>query len=147
MASVRQFKMCIRDSNLIAENGTVLAERRFADGLTVSEVDVARIAFERRRITTFPPARQERMDWSEFSLEPVETSLTRPIGTNPFVPDDSGDRDRRCREILHIAALGLKKRLAHTAVSYPHLLPQRIFGAAEQGVLEKQVATGIAGQT
>ena len=100
--------------NLIAENGTVLAERRFADGLTVSEVDVARIAFERRRITTFPPARQERMDWSEFSLEPVETSLTRPIGTNPFVPDDSGDRDRRCREILHIAALGLKKRLAHT---------------------------------
>ena len=100
--------------NLIAENGTVLAERHFADGLTVSEVDVARIAFERRRITTFPPARQERMDWSEFSLEPVETSLTRPIGTNPFVPDDSGDRDRRCREILHIAALGLKKRLAHT---------------------------------
>ena len=100
--------------NLIAENGTVLAERRFADGLTFSEVDVARIAFERRRITTFPPARQERMDWSEFSLEPVETSLTRPIGTNPFVPDDSGDRDRRCREILHIAALGLKKRLAHT---------------------------------
>ena len=100
--------------NLIAENGTVLAERRFADGLTVSEVDVARIAFERRRITTFPHARQERMDWSEFSLEPVETSLTRPIGTNPFVPDDSGDRDRRCREILHIAALGLKKRLAHT---------------------------------
>ena len=100
--------------NLIAENGTVLAERRFADGLTVSEVDVARIAFERRRITTFPPARQERMDWSEFSLEPVETSLPRPIGTNPFVPDDSGDRDRRCREILHIAALGLKKRLAHT---------------------------------
>ena len=100
--------------NLIAENGTVLAERRFADGLTVSEVDVARIAFERRRITTSPPARQERMDWSEFSLEPVETSLTRPIGTNPFVPDDSGDRDRRCREILHIAALGLKKRLAHT---------------------------------
>ena len=100
--------------NLIAENGTVLAERRFADGLTVSEVDVARIAFERRRITTFPPARQGRMDWSEFSLEPVETSLTRPIGTNPFVPDDSGDRDRRCREILHIAALGLKKRLAHT---------------------------------
>lgn len=51
------------------------------------------------------------MDWSEFSLEPVETSLTRPIGTNPYVPDDSGDRDRRCREILHIAALGLKKRL------------------------------------
>ena len=100
--------------NLIAENGTVLAERRFADGLTVSEVDVARIAFERRRITTFPPARQERMDWSEFSLEPVETSLTRPIGTNPFVPDDRENREARCQEILNIAASGLKKRLAHT---------------------------------
>lgn len=48
--------------NLIAENGTVLAERRFADGLTVSEVDVARIAFERRQHHYLPPRQQERMD-------------------------------------------------------------------------------------
>lgn len=44
--------------NIIAENGSLLAERRFAAGLTVSEIDVQRLAYERRRNTTFtPPAR------------------------------------------------------------------------------------------
>ena len=100
--------------NLIAENGTVLAEERFACGLTVTELDVDRLAFERRRNTTFPAASQERMSWIPFALEPADTQLTRPVGKNPFVPDDRGDRDARCREILTIAALGLKKRLVHT---------------------------------
>ena len=39
--------------NMIAENGTVLAETRFETGLTVSEIDVRRLAYERRRNTTF----------------------------------------------------------------------------------------------
>mgnify|MGYP002228496154 CR=1 FL=1 len=44
--------------NMIAENGALLAERRFAAGLTISEIDVQRLAYERRRNTTFtPPAR------------------------------------------------------------------------------------------
>ena len=99
--------------NLIAENGTVLAEERFASGLTVTEVDVERLAFERRRNTTFPAAGQERMDWSFFSLEVTDTALTRSVSQNPFVPEDGGHLDERCHEILTIAALGLKKRLAH----------------------------------
>ncbi len=40
--------------NLIAENGALLSERRFASGLTISEVDVARLAYERRRMNTYP---------------------------------------------------------------------------------------------
>ena len=100
--------------NLIAENGALLSERRFHTGLTVSEIDVQRLAFERRRNTTFPTAGQERMDWSSFSLEPADTKLTRYISPNPFVPEDAGDRAERCNEILKIAALGLKKRLEHT---------------------------------
>ena len=99
--------------NIIAENGTVLAEERFASGLTVTEVDVHRLAFERRRNTTFPAAGQERMDFSSFSLEMTDTVLTRPVSQNPFVPEDGGHLDERCQEILTIAALGLKKRLAH----------------------------------
>ena len=99
--------------NIIAENGTVLAEERFASGLTVTEVDVHRLAFERRRNTTFPAAGQERMDFSPFSLEVTDTALTRPVSQNPFVPEDGGHLDERCQEILTIAALGLKKRLAH----------------------------------
>ena len=100
--------------NLIAENGTILAEERFACGLTATEVDVDRLAFERRRNTTFPAASQERMSWVPFALEVTDTVLTRPVAKNPFVPADRGDRDARCQEILTIAALGLKKRLAHT---------------------------------
>ena len=100
--------------NVIAENGAVLAEQRFASSLTVTELDVDRLAFERRRNTTFPASNQERMSWVEFDLAVTDTQLTRPVGKNPFVPDSQGDRDARCQEILTIAALGLKKRLVHT---------------------------------
>ncbi|MGI5962176.1 MAG: NAD(+) synthase [Lawsonibacter sp.] len=100
--------------NLIAENGTILVEQRFASGLTVSELDLQRIAYERRRNTTFPAGSQERMSWCDFHLELGNTVLTRPVSKNPFVPDSRGDRDARCQEILNISALGLKKRLIHT---------------------------------
>jgi NAD+ synthase (glutamine-hydrolysing) len=46
--------MVFAGHNLIAENGVLLAERRFATGLTVSEVDVQRLLSERRRLSTFP---------------------------------------------------------------------------------------------
>ena len=100
--------------NLIAENGAVLAERRFETGLTVSEIDVDKLAYERRRVNTFTPGERELWRCS-FDLALEETSLTRQIGKNPFVPDDCGDRAERCLEVLNIAAKGLKKRLSHTS--------------------------------
>jgi len=99
--------------NMIAENGTLLAERRFATGLTVSEIDVDRLAYERRRMTTFP-AGGEYAYSNYFELELGKTKLTRYVSPNPFVPEDAGDRAERCNEILKIAALGLTKRLEHT---------------------------------
>ena len=99
--------------NLIAENGSLLAERRFATGLTVSEIDVDRLAYERRRMTTFP-AGGEYAYSNYFELELGKTKLTRYVSPNPFVPEDAGDRAERCNEILKIAALGLTKRLEHT---------------------------------
>ena len=108
--------------DMIAENGALLAEGRFASGLTVSEIDVGRLAFERRRMNTFTPSELDPMEDAHclgvgrriFSLELEETVLTRSISPNPFVPADAGDRAERCQEILTIAALGLKKRLEHT---------------------------------
>ena len=108
--------------DMIAENGALLAEGRFASGLTVSEIDVGRLAFERRRMNTFTPSELDPMADAHclgvgrriFSLELEETVLTRPVSPNPFVPADAGDRAERCQEILTIAALGLKKRLEHT---------------------------------
>ena len=108
--------------NIIAENGSLLAQRRFAAGLTISEIDVQRLAYERRRNTTFtPPARDPMAEAHclgvsrvSFNLKVGETKLTRYVSPNPFVPADAEDRAERCNEILKIAALGLKKRLEHT---------------------------------
>ena len=97
---------------MIAENGTMLAERRFDGGLLVSEVDVQKLCYERRRTQMFDktPVVQEIL----FSLTVSETKLTRYVAPQPFVPEGKEDRDARCREILLIASLGLKQRLEHT---------------------------------
>ena len=99
--------------NLIAENGTILAENRYATGLTVTEIDVDKLTFERRRMNTFPSADDE-MVRRFFPLEETDTPLTRYVRKNPFVPEEEADRSARCEDILTIAALGLAKRLEHT---------------------------------
>ncbi|MCI8698277.1 MAG: NAD(+) synthase [Oscillospiraceae bacterium] len=110
--------------NMIAENGTLLAEKRFSIGLTISEIDVQRLAYERRRINTFPGECANVNDGTfsyssipDTLVEPCETNLTRPVSPAPFIPSDDSRRAERCEEILTIAALGLKKRLEHTNAS------------------------------
>lgn len=104
--------------NIIAENGTVLAEsRRFSNDTAVSEIDVDRLAAERRRLSTYPKAGADaasRYETVFFDLEVEETGLTRRVDPHPFVPSDAQTRDQRCNEILNIQALGLRKRLKHT---------------------------------
>ena len=98
---------------MIAENGTMLAERRFDGGLLVSEVDVQKLCYERRRTQMFDTA-PEGVESIPFSLTLTDTTLTRYVAPQPFVPEGKEDRDARCREILLIASLGLKQRLEHT---------------------------------
>lgn len=97
---------------LIAENGTLLSERRYEGGLLVSEIDVQRLAYERRRTQIFDDA--AAVPAVAFSLTAAPTKLTRYVAPMPFVPEGRDDRDERCREILLIASLGLKQRLEHT---------------------------------
>ena len=97
---------------MIAENGTMLAERRFDGGLLVSEIDIQRLAYERRRTQMFD--RTPEVWEVPFSLTVSPTKLTRYVAPMPFVPEDKSDRDERCREILLLASLGLKQRLEHT---------------------------------
>ncbi len=100
--------------NLIAEYGSVLAESAtFENEVTVADVDVARLAAERRRMSTFPAANPEGYRTVSFSLCVEETQLTRTFDADPFVPADTQQLAHRCEEILSIQALGLKKRLAH----------------------------------
>ena len=71
----------------------MLAERRFDGGLLVSEVDVQKLCYERRRTQMFDkaPAVWE----APFSLTLSETKLTRYVAPQPFVPEGKEDRDAR----------------------------------------------------
>ena len=96
---------------MIAENGSMLAEDRFTTGLTVSEVDVDKLSWQRR----MGGGSHEEDVWHySFDLELTDTTLTRPVAPSPFVPQDEQARQDRCEEIFTLAALGLKKRLSHT---------------------------------
>ena len=101
--------------NLIAENGTILAEsKRFENGIIYSEIDVNRLMSERRKNTTFKTAKERTLIRVPFDIEITETELTRVFPSRPFVPSENRERAKRCEEILTIQAMGLKKRLEHT---------------------------------
>ena len=97
--------------HLIAENGALLAENPpFEDEMIASEIDVARLAAERRKTTTYHEDGDGR--YVTFSLPAKETELTRPIAKNPFIPAGDAIKER-CELILKIQAHGLKKRIEH----------------------------------
>ena len=101
--------------DLICENGTILKESKlFGTGVHFSEIDVQKLASERRRTTTFPAGAAEGYQVVPFDLDLQETKLTRPVARRPFVPDNAASRAQRCEEILAIQCEGLKKRIVHT---------------------------------
>ena len=101
--------------NIIAENGTMLAEsRRFENETAYADMDLERLECERRRMTTYQTAGRENYVFIDFSLHEGENRPERFIDPSPFVPQDEESRNRRCEEILSIQAMGLKKRLKHT---------------------------------
>ena len=110
--------------NLIAENGTILAQaKKFKSETIYADLDLERILTERRRMSTFV-GQGERQHHNcreddqyvrvgfHWSLE--ETQLERTFGCMPFVPTDEEKRKMRCEEILSIQSCGLKKRMEHT---------------------------------
>ena len=107
--------------DIVAENGALMAERRFATGLTVSEIDVQRLAYERRRMNTFGAPERDPMaeahcwryaDPSPWSgAPPPSPAMSTPC---PSSPEDGTECSEHCDEIILLAALGLKKRMEHT---------------------------------
>ncbi len=112
--------------NLIAENGTVLAESESfqrTSQITYGEIDYERIRFERSYGQNFDlsaSALNMRNQYQAIPLDSlpvcksVEGRLYRTYPKNPFVPSDPSTVDQRCREIFHIQASGLAKRMEHT---------------------------------
>jgi NAD+ synthase (glutamine-hydrolysing) len=114
------------DGQIIAyEMGEKIVEgERFsrAPKLVIADIDVERIAQERRRVGTFKDAaarvKDELIHWSRigFTLNaPREaTPLRRKIDRLPFVPEDAARRDRDCYEAYNIQVQGLAKRIEAT---------------------------------
>lgn len=114
------------DGQVIAyEMGEKLVEgERFArePKLVIADIDVARIAQERRRVGTFRDAAARVQDklskWGHITFElgalNEELPLKRKIDRFPFVPDDLSKRDRDCFEAYNIQVSGLSKRIEST---------------------------------
>ncbi len=105
--------------NLIAENGLMLAEANtFENGIISSEIDLGKLKNERRRMNSYYshnsiPYHIITFSFGKGDQELPEIPLTRYIDPSPFVPSVKADRDKRCKDILNIQAIGLKTRLAH----------------------------------
>lgn len=101
--------------HIICENGSVLAEaKRFTNEIIYADIDVQKLAAERRKMTSFPGGQTDDYFEQEFSLEVKENKIIRTFPKAPFVPDNQDERDKRCDEILSLQSMGLKKRLEHT---------------------------------
>ena len=101
--------------HLICENGSVLAEaKRFTNEIIYADIDVQKLAAERRKMTSFPGGKVVDYIEQTFSLKIKENKITRTFPKAPFVPDNQDERDKRCDEILSLQSMGLKKRLEHT---------------------------------
>ncbi len=101
--------------NLICENGTTLAESKlFENSIITSEIDVQKLEYERRRMTTFPANDKTGYEQVLFSVKRGETELTRFVDPYPFVPSSDSERAERCESILKMQSLGLKKRIEHS---------------------------------
>ena len=101
--------------NIIAENGTVLAQsKRFANQTVYGDIDVSRICHERRRMSTFRQEEDGSYRTVKITMKKEKTEISRKFGCLPFVPEDKEKRNKRCDEILSIQSFGLKKRYEHT---------------------------------
>lgn len=101
--------------NIISENGTVLCESKlFENSLVITELDLNRLEFERRRITSFTCNDNPQYSVIPFNLNIQKTSISRNVDKHPFVPNNLTDRESRCETILNIQSMGLKKRIKHT---------------------------------
>ncbi len=107
--------MVFSGHNLIAENGTILAETElFNNKMIISEIDVEKISNERLKNTTFRSVSSEDYVKIPFNSNETTKNLTRFVSSSPFVPYNRAEKHEISNEILTIQAKGLAKRFEHT---------------------------------
>ncbi|MDR0851065.1 MAG: NAD(+) synthase [Clostridiales Family XIII bacterium] len=128
--------------SIIAENGVILSESApFADGISISEIDVKGLTRDRRYLNSFEgyapedegyervyfsqkvsPEENVDLNGKVIPINKAESvystgnvkNLYRHIDSHPFVPANPAQRAERCEEILNMQSAGLAKRLLHT---------------------------------
>ncbi|AKL98432.1 Glutamine-dependent NAD(+) synthetase [Endomicrobium proavitum] len=100
---------------IIAENGEILADSElFESGLTVSEIDVEKLAFERRKLNVFENESSNYIN-VEFKFNKKKTAKpVRQFSQTPFVPKDNKIISSRAELILQIQSRALAQRLKLT---------------------------------
>ena len=98
--------------NIICEKGKILAENApFGESdLIISEIDVKKLASERRKNPGFINSDPEQCRW--FNQPLCKTELTRTIRSMPFIPEADKFAERS-EDILRTQSYGLKKRMEH----------------------------------
>ena len=121
--------------NLICEDGIILAEKkRFKNGTIITEIDVNKLAYERRKMNTCEIKGWEDYNFIAFSFEKIytteynsegikekmliEISLGRKFPKSPFIPGNKEESDSNSEDVITIQSLGLKKRMAHVGCKY-----------------------------
>ncbi len=107
--------MVFSGHNLIAENGSLLAETKLFTNQSIdAEIDIAFLAMERSKLATY-----RRTDCSNYTIVDYTSNgenaeLTRTYSKTPFVPTAKHHLAERSELILTMQAEGLKKRIEHT---------------------------------
>ncbi|UWG95809.1 NAD(+) synthase [Dehalobacter sp. DCM] len=105
---------------MIAENGSILEQNRFHDGILIyADVDLDKMMNERRKSNSF----MDESHTDDYRVIPfildeagIGPRIKREIDPYPFVPSKKEERDLRCREIFMIQQTGLSQRLLKTGI-------------------------------
>lgn len=109
---------------IIAQNGKIINQSKidkFCTNKAVACVDVQITNSQRLKDTSFKDSANDCIDvFGEYrTVECEMISLDKKdidieVDSHPFVPKDFKKREKHCKEVLSVQALGLEKRMKHT---------------------------------
>jgi NAD+ synthase (glutamine-hydrolysing) len=107
--------MVFAGHDMVAENGSLLAESQlFTTGMISADVDLERLAQERRRMNTWQSVHEEGYVSIPFRYDDATLETFQPrreFPRYPFVPQDAVGLSDRCQLILTMQSVGLATRL------------------------------------
>ncbi|AOY74530.1 NAD(+) synthase [Clostridium formicaceticum] len=106
---------------MIAENGRILEETRFAEEATFIfyDIDIEKLMNDRRKNNSFMGKFTEGVSYEKisFTFTDIEIGdIKREIDPAPFVPASKEKRTEKCKEIFTIQSIGLAERLLKTGI-------------------------------